>query len=160
MQRANRVDPVVNIIRLMPDDWATFRDVRLAALADAPHAFSSRLANETLLDEAKWRTKLETRTQFIARDEAVLGTAGAYREGESIQLISMWVAPVARHRGVGAALVERVVGHAREVGSHSVVLRVRIGNDDAERLYARCGFVRSGVHVDDGELEAEMVRAL
>jgi ribosomal protein S18 acetylase RimI-like enzyme len=150
----------VNIVRLMPDDWATFRDIRLAALADAPHAFSSRLATETLLDEPKWRAKLETRAQFLARDETVLGTAGAFREGHTIQLISMWVAPIARHRGVGAALVERVVEHAREVGSPSVVLRVRVGNDEAERLYARCGFHRTGVHVDDGELEAEMVRAL
>jgi len=152
------------IIRLAPDDWATFRDVRLAALSDAPQAFSSKLANEKLLDEPKWRAKLETRAQFLARNndeaEAVLGTAGAFREGDAIQLISMWVAPIARHHGVGAALVERVIEHAREVRSHSVVLRVRIGNDDAERLYARCGFVRTSVHVDDGELEAEMAKAL
>jgi ribosomal protein S18 acetylase RimI-like enzyme len=150
----------VKIDRLTPDDWATFRDVRLKALADAPYAFSSTLVNESLLDETRWRTKLATRAQFVARDDDVLGTAGAFREGDSTELISMWVAPEARHRGVGAALVTRVVEHARESRSKLVVLRVRVGNHAAERLYARLGFVRTGVHVDDGELEAEMVKAL
>jgi len=150
----------VKIDRLTPDDWATFRDVRLKALADAPHAFSTKLETESLLDETRWRTKLATRAQFVARDAGVVGTAGAYREGDSMELISMWVAPVARHKGVGAALVTRVIEHARESNSKLVVLRVRVGNDSAERLYARLGFVRTGVHVDDGELEAEMVKAL
>jgi ribosomal protein S18 acetylase RimI-like enzyme len=154
----------VEIVRLVPDDWVTFRDLRIAALTDAPHAFSSKLDRERALRELDWRTKLESRAQFAAMDDGVVGTAGAYREGEAIELISMWVAPRARNRGIGAALVETVVAHARSLGVREVRLRVREGNATAERLYVRCGFARNGVvepmDGDGSQLEAEMVRVL
>jgi GNAT superfamily N-acetyltransferase len=155
----------VEIVRLGPDDWATFREIRLAALADAPSAFGSTLAHERTLGESDWRGKLAGRAQFIARDpRGVLGTAGGYRDGDFIALISMWVEPRARGRGVGGALVARVVSHAREQGCRSIKLRVTEGNAPAERLYARFGFARTGlvepVRPGESQLEAEMELAL
>jgi len=160
----------MEIVRLSPDDWALFRDLRVAALTEAPHAFGSTLEMERQLREADWRIKLATRAQFIARahgaaaDALPLGTVGAYLEVEVIDLISMWVAPGARRTGVGAALVERVVRHAQDLGCLEVRLWVSAGNVAAERLYTRCGFVRTGLvqPIRPGEPrgEAEMVRAL
>src|SRR5882757_8184906 len=73
----------MEIVLLTPDDWAVFRAVRLAALAEAPYAFGSTLEDEQHRDEAGWRANLATRAQFVARDGdgTVLGTAGAIREG-------------------------------------------------------------------------------
>ena len=160
----------MEIVRLSPDDWTLFRDLRGAALTEAPHAFGSTLDMERQLREADWRAKLATRAQFIARapgaarEALPLGTVGACLEVEVIDLVSMWVAPHARRAGVGAALVERVVRHARDLRCIEVRLWVSAGNLAAERLYTRCGFERTGLvqPVRPGEPrgEAEMVRVL
>jgi len=156
----------MEIVQLVPDDWAMFRALRMTALSEAPYAFSSTLEGEQQLGEGAWRAKLATRTQFVAREVggSPLGTAGAFREGDVIELISMWVEPRARGRGVGAALVDRIVDHARAVGCRTVYLHVAEDNAIAGRLYTRCGFTRTGVvePIRPGEprLETTMVRVL
>jgi ribosomal protein S18 acetylase RimI-like enzyme len=51
------------------------------------------------------------------------------------------VAPSAQSRGVGRALVEACLDRARELGCKAVVICVRDFSKDAQRLYARMGFV-------------------
>jgi ribosomal protein S18 acetylase RimI-like enzyme len=68
------------------------------------------------------------------------------------QLTSMWVAPSVRGRGVGRALVGRVIAAA---AGRPLWLRVLDGNETAIRLYQRCGFV-----LDDSDPDAEGCRAM
>jgi GNAT superfamily N-acetyltransferase len=151
---------------LAPGDWAEFRDLRLRALADAPAAFSSKLADERRLGEAEWRARLAVRTQFVARVAGTaIGTVGAYCSDGGISLISMWVDPMFRCRGVGAALVDRVIAHARDLGYPRLRLLVTEGNIEAERLYTRCGFEPTGVSkprpdADAVRREVELARML
>ena len=56
----------------------------------------------------------------------------------------MWVAPVARGRGVGDGLVDAVVDWARAAGYPRVVLDVGDENLPAIRLYERKGFEPTG----------------
>ncbi|HEU4726445.1 MAG TPA: GNAT family N-acetyltransferase [Kofleriaceae bacterium] len=157
---------IVEIVPLGPDDWELYRDLRIAGLTEAPYAFSSTLDDVRALGEAEWRAKLESRAQFVARDGAgmAVGTVGAFPDGDGVELTSLWVDPRARGRGVGAALVERVIAHARARGCRDVRLAVAVGNATAERLYRRCGFLRTGVlqtvRPGEPELEAQMIRLL
>ena len=61
-----------------------------------------------------------------------------------MELVSMWVEPDARRSGVARHLVAAVTEDARRRGSRSVILWVAHTNAAAERLYAGCGFVRTG----------------
>lgn len=129
----------VRLQYLTPDDWRRWRDVRARALAADPAAFACsahQLGAHT--PEAQWRDALAHRQVLVAvdegRDVAMVGLAW----GEEPELVSMWVAPEARGRGLGRRLVEAVLALA---GDRPVVLRVMVGNDPACDLYARCGFV-------------------
>jgi len=155
----------MEIVRLGPDDWEMFRDLRVAALIDAPAAFGSTVEGERRLRESDWRAKLGSRAQFVARDgAATLGTVGAYREADVMELISMWVEPHSRGRGVATTLVERVIAYARIVRCSEVRLWVAEGNTIAERLYTRCGFAWTGavqrIRPDEPRSESEMARVL
>jgi GNAT superfamily N-acetyltransferase len=152
--------------RLGPDAWEVYRDVRLASLADAPHAFGSRLEIERRRTESEWRGRLSARTQFIViRDGRPRGTVGCRPDVDGeLELVSMWVAPDARGQGLGARLVRAVLDEARTRADGGVVLWVAEGNVRAEELYVRHGFARTGrtQPIDDDEpgrgVEFEMRR--
>jgi GNAT superfamily N-acetyltransferase len=151
--------------RLGPEDWLTYREVRLAALRDAPYAFSSKWENEVKLGQEQWQHRLSARSQFVAMAQgAVAGTVGGtvLPGGMAAELISMWVRPGARGKGVGDRLVAAVLDWAVTAGLDEVRLWVTTGNEAAERLYARCGFKRTGAEqpVRPGEplTEFEMAR--
>lgn len=157
----------VVVWRLTADDWQVFRDVRLASLRDSPEAFSATLESALARDEASWREGLATRTQFVAMsgDDAV-GTAGGVVDptGEFGELVSMWVAPEWRGRGVARQLIEEVATWAVRLGFGELRLWVVEGNERAERAYARAGFARTGraqpVRPDEPAIEFEMAMKL
>jgi GNAT superfamily N-acetyltransferase len=148
--------------------------VRLAALADAPSAFGSTYAAEANRPEAEWVQRASVgsegadRAMFFAQiDDEIVGLVGGYREEPSsvtVHLVSMWVAPLARQRGVGAALVDAVIAWAAETNATRVSLWVTQGNTAAETLYRSKGFVASGeiqpLPSDPSKEEAEMELSL
>ena len=86
--------------------------------------------------------------------------AGAGESSGTAALTSLWVDPRARGKGVGDGLVEAVLDWARTEGLGQVLLWVAEGNFNAERLYERHGFTRTGavaaVRPGDARLEYEM----
>ncbi|HEX3753494.1 MAG TPA: ribosomal protein S18-alanine N-acetyltransferase [Rhizomicrobium sp.] len=73
--------------------------------------------------------------------------------GAEAEILTLAVAPAARRRGVGQALVTSAAAHARNLASAVMFLEVRAGNRAAIALYRRLGFlqvaVRKGYY--DGE---------
>ena len=144
-------DPVkdlnVQIRPLGSQEWPVFRSLRLRALEDAPEAFGSTAAEARGLSAQAWRARLEARSAFVAMaGDAAIGLVAAVpgeRPGQA-ELISMWVDPRWRGRGVGDGLVEAVVAWARARGFETVRLWVTEGNVRAERLYRRRGFRATG----------------
>jgi GNAT superfamily N-acetyltransferase len=137
------------IRRLTLQDWALLRDARLAALADAPRAFGSSLAQEQEYTEARWREWAggdERRAWFAdIRDGTPHGLVlGLLPEAGPARLHAMWVRPESRGQGVGAALLEHVAAWARERGARRLELSVAETNCAALELYERLGFVPIG----------------
>ncbi len=142
--------------QLTPDDWQLWREVRLAALAEAPDAFGSRLVDWQDAPESRWRDRLGAVALNLVAvvDGRPAGqvSGGMTASDKPAELISMWVAPEHRGEGVGDALVRAVVEWAAEKGATEVALTVRVGNASAIDLYRRCGFVDAELaDVDAGE---------
>jgi GNAT superfamily N-acetyltransferase len=127
-------------------DWHALRDIRLEALRDAPAAFGSTYEREAPCGEAQWRDRISRGGTFLAylpelSASEPVGLIGGYREDPvTVELVSMYVRPRARGRGVGEALVAAVIGWARDQNAAEVHLWVTETNAPARALYERCGF--------------------
>jgi GNAT superfamily N-acetyltransferase len=140
----------VEIVLATSEEWERVRDVRIRALADAPFAFGSRLEEERDRPEAFWRSRLESQAAatFLAiQGHETVGLVRTFIEPEDVtsaKLVSMWVSPPARRRGVGRQLVAVVVQWARDHDATSLQLWVTETNAAARGLYESCGFVLAG----------------
>jgi GNAT superfamily N-acetyltransferase len=84
-------------------------------LRDAPEAFSATLEATLARTDEQWEKSLYERVQFVVHAGAELvGTAGGViGTGDgAAELVSMWVAPLWRGRGVGPQLIEAVTDWA------------------------------------------------
>jgi len=140
---------MVLVREITADDWKLMRDVRLAALAEAPSAFGSTYAREADFTEERWRGRISERSvTFFAHEEradvAPAGLVGVYVEDGDAELVSMWVRPSARGLGVGAALVEAAAAWAKTRDFGALFLWVTESNAPAVRLYERLGFTPTG----------------
>lgn len=138
---------------LAADEWRTWRDVRLRALADAPDAFGATLADESRRPDETWQQRLAAAATsgrdcpLVAELDGVavgLAWAKASEDGALVSLYQVWVAPECRGRGVAAALVEQAIAWSGAQGAQCIELGVTTGETPAVRLYKRLGFADTG----------------
>jgi GNAT superfamily N-acetyltransferase len=150
---------VIDLQAIGPDDWKAWRELRLAALQEAAFAFGSQYADWAGAPEERWRQRLSEpgAYQVIATiDGTPAGMAGGFPdEDQTAELVSMWVAPAGRGKGVGNALMQAVEDWARSTGATTLRLSVVPGNDPAHNLYLRHGYVDTD---EPGDLMADGVR--
>lgn len=145
---------VITICEIGPDDWQQFREIRLRALGEAPYAFSSTYAGWQNAAEARWRSRLaDVAFNVLAVDGGTAVGLVSAVDSDPVELISLWVAPDARGRGVGDLLVRSVLGYA---GVRPTRLNVYPDNAAAIALYHRHGFAELGIV--EGELQMERAR--
>jgi GNAT superfamily N-acetyltransferase len=137
------------VVRVVDEDeWELVRDVRLAALREAPSAFGSTYAREAPFTEEQWRGRFSSRSvTFLAEVPGggePAGVAGVYEEDGQADVVSMWVRPAARGLGAGQALVEAAADWAKGRGHDTLYLWVTETNAAARGLYERCGFIPTG----------------
>ena len=142
---------MVLVCEVGADEWEVLRDVRLAALREAPYAFGSTYAREAPFTREQWLGRLARpgRVTFFARlpdAEEPAGLGGAMEEDDTAEVVSMWVRPGARGRGVGAALVGAAADWAKARDHETLYLWVTETNTPARVLYERCGFTPTGEH--------------
>jgi ribosomal protein S18 acetylase RimI-like enzyme len=152
-------DEIVTVRRIRPDEALKLRALRLRALADAPYAFSTTVAEAERLPEQYWQDRIgvwaagELAVTFVAveiaagGDEAFLALAGGSLvedEPGTAELVSMWVDPLRRREGLARRLVEAVSHWARQRGAGLLRLWVTETNIAAIALYRQAGFSETG----------------
>ena len=151
------------------EDWQALRDIRLAALRDAPDAFASTYAEQVVFTEADWRQRIArggTFLAFVPEADASepAGLVGGYPQGRHGRA-DFHVRPAP-----GAGPGCRRGAHRRRArlgpgeDATSVHLWVTETNKPARLLYERCGFSLTGerqpLPSDPAVGEVAMIRPL
>ena len=136
-------------------DAAVFRELRLRALKEHADAFTSSYEEDVQKPLAATEQRIaggDGSTFWGAFvDGRLQGIVGLTREqrmkkSHSADVIAMYVAPESGRRGVGRALLQAVIDHARSIaGLEQLVLTVTRSNHAAAELYRTTGFVTFGV---------------
>lgn len=164
---------MIMVEKITPQNALLFKTVRLSALQDTPIAFSATYERESTLNDDDWIQRTldwggVKGIGFLAMDEASpCGIAGSFMHQEdeaTASLISMWIAPAYRRRGVGRLLVGEIETWARSRGAHSLQLMITSVNDSACLFYECLGFRRTGRTApypnDPNVIEYEMAKGL
>jgi ribosomal protein S18 acetylase RimI-like enzyme len=164
---------MITVEPITPENVSIFKAVRLRALQDTPHAFSSTYAQECQFTDTDWTNRAmrwngQRGVGFLALDDGTAcGIAGSFLDSEDptrAQLVSMWTAPTHRQRGIGRLLVNEVAGWARRRGARVLQLMVTSNNQPAILFYERLGFTRTGRSEpypnDPSVIEYEMLRPI
>jgi len=131
-----------------PDGWREWRRLRLSALAEAADAFESRLSDWQDQPEGRWRDRLASVPLNLVADldgSSVGMVSGAHLDAPgAVELLSLWVAPEARGKGIANGLIGAVIDWAVDQGAGQLRLAVRAANAPAVALYRRNGFEHAG----------------
>lgn len=139
------------IRKLTEDDIEALWNLRLRALKDNPEAFGSTYEETLQRGKESYRQRLrqphaETFYLGAFEEESLVGMVGFFRENglkgqHKGYIISMFVAPEQRGKGVGKALVAEAIAQARAIpGIEQLHLAVVTTNTAARQLYQSLGF--------------------
>jgi len=118
------------------------RDAQTAALLQASYALMQSLfpfeENHYLSIDALCSSEIHF---FIAREgQDILGTGALAEHRDYGEIKAMFVAPTARGRGVGDAILRKIEDYAKLLGLPKLRLETSTGLDAAHRLYQRHEF--------------------
>lgn len=144
----------LKVRRLSPDQGTLLRELRLAALREAPYAFGAKLEDEASLDPAAFDTVAqqlatsENNACFVLYTEGQpAGLIGAFFETDGTArafIRALWVAPAVRHLRGGELLMATAGQWLIEHGAAQIYAWVTDSNTNAMGFYERLGFVSSG----------------
>jgi len=136
-------------------DAAAFRELRLRALKEHADAFTSSYEEDVQQPLAATEQRIGGSVgntfwgAFV--DERLQGIVGLTREtrrknAHKADIVAMYVAPESGRRGLGRALLQAVIDHARvELKLEQLVLSVTRTNETAAQLYRSAGFRTFGI---------------
>jgi ribosomal protein S18 acetylase RimI-like enzyme len=143
----------MHIRQLTEADAEMFRAFRLSSLHEAPHAFTNsyeEYSQQTVEATARrFREQVASQVDFMLgafEDGQLIGSLGFYRETalklrHKGYLVSMYVAPDYRSRGIGRALLVEAISRAKRLPDlKQLLLGVVVTQTTAKRLYESLGF--------------------
>ncbi|MBC7603847.1 MAG: GNAT family N-acetyltransferase [Ramlibacter sp.] len=143
----------MHIRRLGPDDAAAYRALRMRALWEFPEAFTSSFEEDEQQPIETWEVRLDSEYTIFwgaFQGEQLRGMVGMERERRTknrhkATMIGMYVSQEYFGTGMGRALVDVFLEHARKIGLDLAVLTVTEGNTVATNLYEKAGFRSFGI---------------
>ena len=150
----------IEIRRVLEDEWADVKALRLRSLQDpvAALAFLDTFENASKQPDEFWQRRTADaatggpNAQYvaIAEDGEWFGSAtvipSAVAGGELTALVvGVFIAEGHRGAGIIEALFDECAAWAVEQGFAELTLEVHVDNERARAAYERCGFTRTGL---------------
>jgi GNAT superfamily N-acetyltransferase len=146
---------VVPLVRpFLAQEWRTYRDLRLRALAESPDAFGGTLGVEEKRAEDEWADRLVSGSDHLWNLPLLAEVAGEpiglawgridKSNPDVANVYQMWVAPTHRGLGAGRLLLEAIIAWATAAKVRRVALSVTCGDSSARRVYVHAGFTPVG----------------
>ena len=140
----------IQIVKLMPEEWQLYKQIRLEALLMEPQAFSSRYENTLKKPDSDWQEGLievqageKSWLLFAKENDSIIGMIGAYRSeiADVVVIVAVYVKKDKRGKGVATALMKAILA---EVGRKGIFRKAQLTvNTDqlsAVALYRHFGF--------------------
>ena len=125
--------------------------LRLMSQEDVPQVTEiDREAFPTLWPPANYERELKNGLAhyIVAGDEGrhhIMGFAGLWMLVDEAHITNIAVREKHRRQGIGERLLIATIELAIELGANLITLEVRSSNTEAQKLYAKYGFVRVGL---------------
>jgi ribosomal protein S18 acetylase RimI-like enzyme len=151
------IQPTMPIRQLTETDVEIYRALRLTCLRESPHAFTNsyeEFSQRTLESIAQQFRSHENFTLGAFEDDRLVGMVGFYRESalklrHKGYIVSMYVLPEYRSRGIARALLIEAIDRAKHLPDlKQLLLGVVVTQATAKRLYVSLGFVWYGREPD------------
>lgn len=149
----------VHIVRLSPDDWELWRDMRAKGIESDPMSFGSTIKWTREKPEEDWRKEIADGYFYAAmQDGRAVGIASACPEKgiknrHVVYIYSVFVSSESRGQGVGKALIQKIIDD-QEANPDTVKLMLQAADTPAATsLYESMGFeklarMRKQIQVD------------
>jgi phosphinothricin acetyltransferase len=144
-------EPAVTVRTAVRADAEIIRTMYNAEVLGQTSTFD--LIPRSLEDQERWlaaRSGAFSAIVAVSGDDRVIGFASLspYKDRAAYSTTvedSIYVDRTVNGRGVGTALLSRLVGIARESGFHSVMARIEASGAASRALHAKCGFELVGI---------------
>lgn len=143
----------VRLITLQPDEWEKYREIRIAALTQAPTAFGTSVKKIKSFPPKEWQDRLKKAAEekdmwiyFAQIGDEIIGMTGARRDsGEAshhvAMIFSVFVKESFRGKGYAKKLLTSILDKlANQPDIIKAKLHVVSTQKEAISLYKRCGF--------------------
>jgi ribosomal protein S18 acetylase RimI-like enzyme len=161
----------MHIRQLRDTDVGIYRVLRATCLRESPHAFTTsyeEFSQRTTDSIAQQLRGHENFTLGAFEDDRLVGMVGFYRESalklrHKGYIVSMYVLPEYRSRGIARALLVEAIARARRLRDlKQLLLGVVVTQTTAKRLYESLGFTVYGrepdaVKIGDEFFDEEMM---
>ena len=149
--------PYTSIEILNEEDWELYKTLRLKSLRDSPDSFSATYSYESSCSDEEWQNKLGStgKAAFTCPLVAFTGTFASalawgviHNESDNhTNVYQMWVSPEFRGKGIGKALLRRIILWSREKERACIHLGATTTNSAAIKLCKSVGFRAHGGEV-------------
>jgi phosphinothricin acetyltransferase len=152
----------ITVRRAGEDDIAVIATIYNQGIEDRVATLETEL--RTPDERREWLTARSERHPVLVaeRDGRVIAWASLNRFNprpayDHVADLSIYVERDERGRGVGRALLPRVIDEARRIGFHKMVLAAFPTNERGMHLYEALGFRRVGIYREQGLLDGRWV---